>query len=476
MSILIPTWTYNYPEFWNTIRRRNLWFIKIRYSVALILLVFLLVGRYFLMLKFSDTQITAISLIALSIFVYNVSFHVLRQYIQCDPTKINCMHLSLMQMLADLTVLMLLVYFTGIIESPFYVFFIFHMVIGSMILPGIIIYTICAIIVIVYSLMIYFQRTEILPTHSITGIIHPSFNYTLSHDIIFLVVFAMLMFMTVIIANRMAKNLLKREEQLRIALDKLNQAEITKQKYILGVVHEIKTPLAAVKFLVEIIIKKYVGPINSAVEEKLIRINLRVNEGLELINNIIRISRLKLSEQSLHEYFDLKTIIKETVQQKVDLLSSKNISISFSENNTSEMTYYGDKEMLSLAFSNLISNSIKYVNENGYLLIEFDIDDKYFIIRVIDDGIGIPEKDISRVFEQFYRGSNLNEINSEGSGLGLSLVKEIIKYHHGEIKAESPSKLASDNNPGTCFIIKLLKNPDNGNGSEEKINLIRGKI
>jgi len=262
---------------------------------------------------------------------------------------------------------------------------------------------------------------------------------------------------------------------LRFALEQLNNAEITKQKYIMGVVHEIKSPIAAIKSLVEVILKKYLGPINGSVEEKLMRINLRVDEGLELINNVLRISRLKLLEQTFFEYFDLKETFRETIKQKNDLISSKLLDVKIVENFQNGMNYYGDKALISLVFSNLISNSIKYTDNGGTIWIEFDKDQSYYIIKIIDDGIGIPEKDLKKVFEQFYRGSNLKDYKSEGSGLGLSLVKEIISYHNGEIEVESPSKLSSDNRPGVCFIVKLPATLGD-NMLTEKVSLIRGKI
>lgn len=475
MSLLIPRWTYNYTEFWNTVRRRNLWFIKIRYLATLGLLLFMFSGQYIFKLNFSNDQIQAFLLISFSIFVYNVFFHVIREFVHCEAEKFNCMHLSLMQMLADLTALMLLVYYTGLIESPIYVFFIFHMVIGSMILPGIYIYMICGIVVVVYTLLIFLQRNEVIPTHNIIGLYSTPVKSTLSHDIIFIIVFCLLMVMTVVLANRIARNLLKREEQLRLALEKLNEAEIAKQKYIMGVVHEIKSPFAAVKSLVEIILKKFVGPISNEVEEKLKRVNIRVEEGLELINNILRISRLKLLEEAHFEYFDILNLMTNIVEEKKDLIQSKNIRLTINANNKNEIICYAEKDLIKLALSNIISNSIKYVESDGNILIELNSNDNYLILNVIDDGIGISEKDIPKIFDQFYRGSNLNKINSEGSGLGLSLVKEIISLHHGDISVESPSKIAIENRPGTCFTIKLLTQPLHDKSNEE-INLFSGKI
>ena len=468
MSLLIPGWTFSYPEFWNTIRRRNLWFIKIRYVASISLFLFLFLAEYILNLKFTILQIQAIGAISFSIFLYNVFFHVIRKYVTCEPDKFNCMHLSLLQMLADLTSLMLLVYFTGLIESPIYVFFIFHMVIGSLILPGIIIYSICGIIVFAYSLLIFLQLNDIIPTHSIEGLTIGKTEITTSYEILFIAVFSLMMFMTVVLANHIAKNLLKREEQLRIALEKINQAEIAKQKYIVGIVHEIKSPFAAVKSLVEVILKKYLGPISNEVEERLKRVNLRVDEGLELINNILRISRLKLLQVNLFESIILNNLINEILLQKAELLTAKKINVQLKCSSDTDIIFVGDRDLLNLAFSNLISNAIKYTEPYGNLLIELNEEINTIHIKIIDDGIGIPKKDLDKVFDQFYRGSNLNHYKVEGSGLGLSLVKEIIKYHNGNITVYSPSALQKDGRPGSCFEIIFQKELDNSDTEDHR--------
>jgi len=81
--------------------------------------------------------------------------------------------------------------------------------------------------------------------------------------------------------------------------------------------------------------------------------------------------------------------------------------------------------------------------------------DKYVEIEVTDNGIGIPNEDINKIFNDFFRASNIKDKSYEGTGLGLSVVKQIIEKHGGSISVESPSKLAMENKPGASFKIKL---------------------
>ena len=133
MIKLVPDWAHDYEAFWNSVRNRNLWLIQMRYGAVIMLASIFLASRYFNILL-SNTQITALILITAAILLYNFGLHRLRRYLKCTPGKFNPLHFSLLQIILDLTTLMLLVYHTGTIETPLYMLFIFHMIIGSLIL------------------------------------------------------------------------------------------------------------------------------------------------------------------------------------------------------------------------------------------------------------------------------------------------------------------------------------------------------
>ena len=148
MMSMVPEWAREQKEFWEAIRRRNLWFIKMRYAIVVMLSIFLFLTTFIFIINYSETQLVAGVIIIASILFYNVVLHRLRKFVKFDPEKFNPLYLSLFQMILDLIALLLLVYFTGGIESPLYMQFVFLVIIGSLILPGTLVYTMAAVFVI----------------------------------------------------------------------------------------------------------------------------------------------------------------------------------------------------------------------------------------------------------------------------------------------------------------------------------------
>ena len=245
------------------------------------------------------------------------------------------------------------------------------------------------------------------------------------------------------------------EQQLVELLDKLEAAEKEKQKYIIGIVHEIKTPLAAVHSYLDIVINKILGPVNSKIEERLIRARFRSGEAIQMINDVLKISKLRLLDEITKEEIELSDIIVPLIKKQSVNLRAKHIMLNFFDGRTVKKKINGDKFLLEIAFSNLISNAVKYVGNNGLIELDMMDNDTFVEIEVSDNGIGIPKTDLDKIFRDFFRASNIKDKSYEGTGLGLSVVKQIVERHNGSISVESPSKLCMENKPGASFKIKL---------------------
>lgn len=455
MINLVPSWAKHYEEFWMTIRRRNLWFIKLRYGAVLMLLIFIFFPKYFLNVELTESQHNSLLIITISIFIYNVAFHLLRRYLKHESESFNPLHLSVLQMIFDLVALMMVVFYTGSVESPLLLFFVIHMIVGSLILPGFIIYGFAATVVFIVWLITVGEYYSLIPHHHINGYLpfhlHNDFNYVLAIN----VTFGFLIFLIVLISNRMAKQLYMREQQLIESIEKINAAEKEKQKYIIGIVHEIKTPLAAVHSYLDLVLQKFLGPLDEVVEEKLKRAKRRSDEAVELINSILKISNMKLFDKIAEEPMQIGPIVKSTVSGQMVNARAKNVSIKIIDKQKSKKSVLGDSFLIQIAFSNIINNAIKYVDFEGKIEIVLENNENEVIVSVYDNGIGIPEKDIDKIFTDYYRASNIKEKNYEGSGIGLPVVKQIIEKHKGSIKAESPSLLGTNDKPGTGIIISL---------------------
>lgn len=455
MIKLIPDWAVHDEEFWLAIRRRNLWFIKLRYAVVAILVLFLLTYRFFLSIQLSETQTNILIFIAAFILFYNVLLHYIRRFLKHDSYAFNPLHLSIIQMVLDLSMLLILIYYSGGVESPLIFFLIFHMIVGSLILPGLIIYSFAFAVLIIFWLITVGEYFGILEHHHISGFItfhlHQDFNYVLSVNI----VLALVIIITVVLANNIARQLYQKEQQLFSYIEKLNQAEKEKTKYILGVVHEIKTPVSALHSYLDLILQKFLGPLDEAVEEKLIRAKRRSDEALELINIVLRVSQMKLMNKLEEEEFDMFELLKTVTRKYGQLASSKSVKVKLIDEREVHCRLKGDQFLILIAFSNLLGNAIKYNFEGGKVDVRLFNRLKTCFVEFCDNGPGIPKEEQEKIFEDFFRASNIRKMVTEGAGLGLSFVKEIIEKHGGTISLQSPSRLQETGKPGACFIVSL---------------------
>lgn len=455
MLNLVPVWAKHYEEFWLTIRRRNLWFIKLRYGAVAMLLILILYPKYFLGVKLSETQSSALLIITISILIYNILFHYIRRFLKHDANSFNPLHLSVFQMIFDLIALMLVVYFTGSVESPILLFFVIHMIVGSLILPGFVIYAFAIVIILVFWVITVGEYYSFIWHHHIEGYLpielYKNFNYVLAIN----VSLAFLVFIIVLIANRMANQLYRREQQLVESLEKINSAEKEKQKYISGIVHEIKTPLSAVHSYLDLVLQKFLGPLDEVVEEKLIRARRRSEEAIDLINNVLKISKLKLEDSIIKEEVDIAPILARAIRVAKVNADAKGVKLNLINKRKEKHKIEGDPILIQIAFSNIISNAIKYNNMDGLVEITVDEDADNLIVKVCDNGIGIPKSEIDKIYNDFFRASNVKNIGIEGSGLGLSVVKQVVERHNGTINIQSPCPLATTKYPGTCVKITL---------------------
>ena len=455
MMSMVPDWAKEQKEFWEAVRKRNLWFIKLRYSVVMVLAGFLFITSFIFKIDYSETQVAAGLMIIISILVYNLVLHRLRKSVRFEADKFNPLHLSLIQIFLDLISLLLLVYYTGGIESPLYIQFVFLVIIGSLILPGTLVYTMAAFFISGFAILTTLEYYQIISHHSIAGLLTYPLYDNPNYIAAFLFTFTFMVFLSVYLANGMARQLYKREKDLVDSMKKINAAEKEKQKYIMGIVHEIKTPIVAVASYIDIILQKFLGPIDETIEEKLVRAKNRTDEGIQMINDVLNVSKLTLYDQYDEEDVDVFEIVSGVVKRRKISADAHLIKLKLSDEREKKENIRGDKFLLDIAISNLVGNSIKYGVDGGTVEVTISRDSKNLYIEVCDDGVGIPEDEMPKIFRDFYRAVNVKKIVTEGSGLGLSVVKRIIERHGGLVKVQSPSRLANRDHPGTCFTIQM---------------------
>ena len=423
--------------------------------------MFTILSAYIFKLDFSKEQFNALLLLSGLIFLYNlfIGYLINTSLVKNDTEHFNPMHISLLQILADQVSLAVVVYYTGGIESPFYVFFIFQMIIGSLILSGFVIYTIAGVTVICFFLASLLEYFSVVRHYKFGVLLKLPIYNELDYVLLSATSFGITIIVTVFIANSIARSQYRRGQELNAAFEKLKQAETIKQKYTMGIVHEIKSPLSSVQSYHDIILEGYTGPISPQAKEKLVRARARTEEAIHIINDVLSISKLKLQTEIKKEEVELNELLHRIISKKKIQADYLRIGINFYNMSTNKGIVTGDAVLLELAFSNLIGNSIKYTNPGGTveIVVEDSKNDREIEVEVCDNGIGIPEKDREKIFREFFRASNVKHKSYEGTGLGLSVVKQIIEQHGGRISFQSPSRLANEEGSGTCFMVSLIK-------------------
>ncbi|MBN4085011.1 sensor histidine kinase [Flavobacteriaceae bacterium AH-315-B10] len=242
-----------------------------------------------------------------------------------------------------------------------------------------------------------------------------------------------------------------RQEIERYAKDKKLEIEAFKireeyrKEFIGNVSHELKTPLFTVQGYISTLLD---GAVN---DEKLRDKYLeRADKGVERLIYIIKdldmITKLEAGDLSLDiEPFDIVKLIQNVFELLEMKASKKKITLTFDIDYNKPILVNGDKERIQQVLSNLIVNSIKYGDQNGTTEISIEnlIKNKV-IVRVTDNGEGIDQEHITRLFERFYRVDKSGSRKEGGSGLGLSIVKHIIEAHNEQIYIESELGIGSE--------------------------------
>ena len=216
--------------------------------------------------------------------------------------------------------------------------------------------------------------------------------------------------------------------------------DAVRRDFVANVSHELKTPIGALGLLSEAILGAKDQP--DAVVKFASRMQIEAKRLTDLVQEIIDLSRLQSSDP-LQKAFDVEAsdVVREAVTQAALSAESRSISVEIGE--IEDATVIGDRDQLIMAVLNLVENAINYSPENTKVSVVAKVKDQLLEISVTDQGIGIAEGELARVFERFYRVDPARSRMTGGTGLGLSIVKHVALNHGGDIKVWSKEGVGS---------------------------------
>ncbi len=236
-------------------------------------------------------------------------------------------------------------------------------------------------------------------------------------------------------------------ENLNEMLQKIRTLEESRQEFVSNVSHELKTPITSIKVLADSLLMQQDAPVE-IYREFMSDINEEIERENDIINDLLSLVKLdkKTGEMNIAQV-NINELLEIILKRLKPIALKRNIEVIF-ESFRSVIAEV-DEVKLSLAISNLIENAVKYNLDDGWVRVSLNADHKYFYVKVVDSGIGIPDNVQGYIFDRFYRVDKARARQTGGTGLGLSITKNVVLMHNGAIKVYSKE------NEGSTFTIRI---------------------
>ena len=412
------------------------WFIRIRWFAVFILIISNYIVKHLLNISIQEIPVYLLSMI---LFALNVLHTIILRRItkkESSKTIFKIKQEIHFQILTDLIILTLILHYSGGIESPLILFYFLHMIIASSIFSTLGSYLYAAYALLLAALLASLECYSVIPHYPLEGFV----NHELYKNTLFVFgtgfVFTCTSILVVSLSHMIISRSIKIEETYVKTNFELENKDKLKNEYVLRVTHDIKGHVAAILSCIEVIRSKIAGPLNEVQEEFANRVFERTELLSSFVKNLLNLTKKRLKHDSEFEEFLLQGLINKVVIPVQILARDRSIDFNIYMDNSIQMIT-GNPLAIEELYSNLLLNAVKYTPPHGHISLAVRDHYNHITTEISDSGIGIPKEELSKVFDEFYRGTNVPKDIKTGSGLGLSIVKEIVENHNGRIWVSS---------------------------------------
>jgi signal transduction histidine kinase/CRP-like cAMP-binding protein len=449
-----------------TLIQRIHYFINFRWVAAIGVAVLALVAHAVLRIGFAALPVYVI---AFGIAVYNLIFWLYARGLRPEdaPDLVEkARRFAAVQSVVDLLALTVLLHFTGGMENPLVFYFVFHVTVASILLPYGAAYSLATLAVLLLCSLIGLEYFGVIPHVHLGGFVPLDLYRQETYILAILFTFVTVLYISTYMATSISGELRKRQREVASLRDRClidsKALEETNRKlmeldrlrtYFLGMVsHDLKAPLVAIESYLQVILGGFAGEINEEQREMLDRSSHRIGELLNLISDLLDVSRIEAG-QIAKEFkpMSLSEVVEGSLEDVQAMAREKGMKLCV-EVPEGLPVIHAAPHRLRQVLNNLLSNAIKFTPSEGLITISVEDKRDYLQVVVMDTGAGITSEDLPYVFDEFFRGRN---VERTGAGLGLSIAKKIVEAHGGKIWAESPCTADGEGSKFTFILPKI---------------------
>jgi signal transduction histidine kinase len=430
--------------------KRAYWLIKLRWIAILFVGAATYVSSNLLEIELQDA---ALYCIAILLALYNLAVLLLLNHLARkgdEVSQASVKKIINVQISTDLLILTVLLHFSGGIENPFVFYFIFHMIISSILLTLWDSYLQATFAVLVFGLLVLLEYLQLVPHYCLRGFAPNCLHRNKLYILGTFFVFSTAIYLAVYMASYISVRLRRTEQNYMQANILLQKKDQIKDEYVLRVTHDIKAHLATIQSCLGMVVNNVV---ESHDEQKLEFVNRAYTRTIKLthfVKTLLKLTRMRLNDKLETDFFPLRETVHNSVTAVTSKAKEKSITLNCNVESSID-NICGNQFSIEEVFTNLLLNAIRYTPEKGAVLIDAKNGKNCVVIEIADTGIGIPADEIGDVFEEFFRASNARKVHQDGTGLGLSIAKYIVERHGGKIWVDSIK------DTGTKFWITLPK-------------------
>jgi len=354
-------------------------------------------------------------------------------------------------MLIDLILLTVLIHYTGGVENPLFFIYFIHVIIASLMFKGKEVYLIASFALILFTGEVLLSGGF---SHMASGVLrhhHIINGGEHLHDVNYILMMLLSFWFVILFTAFVASSMMNRYRLVRDKLvknqKKLIAAEKDKLDFFRFVTHEIKSPVSTSLSAISAAMELYHPDMNKNLINLLQRAKGRNQQAIDMVKDLSELTQGAIKNFREKEDVQLCSMIRKVVDEELTD-NPKNI-MPILELPSDELTFRTYIDLLEKILVNLVSNAVRYNQENGELRITADRDKAGISISVSDTGIGISQTDIPKIFDEFYRTAEAKQTAKIGTGLGLAIVKRFVRKLDGEITVNS------EPGEGTTFVIRL---------------------